>query len=73
MDKEFIEFISERDNYSIDYLSKKSIIETLSLREKSSFNEIVLISEKAKILNLQKNMGYIQANLSILKETIEDN
>ena len=28
MDKEFIEFISERDNYSIDYLSKKSIIET---------------------------------------------
>ena len=52
---------------------KKSIIETLSLREKSSFNEIVLISEKAKILNLLKNMGYIQANLSILKETIEDN
>ena len=52
---------------------KKNITDVLSLREKSSFNEIVLISEKEKISNLLKNQGYILADITILKETLEDN
>ncbi len=52
---------------------KKNILETLSLREKSSFNEIVLINEKEKILNLLKNQGYILAEITMLKEILDDN
>jgi Outer membrane protein/protective antigen OMA87 len=52
---------------------RESINERISLREKSSFNEVVLINEKQKILNLLKNQGYILADLTILKETLDDN
>ena len=52
---------------------KEDITEVLSLREKSSFNEINLINEKEKILNLLKSQGYIQAKLDVFKEDIGDN
>ena len=52
---------------------KEDITEVLSLREKSSFNEINLINEKEKILNLLKSQGYIQAKLDVFKEDIGEN
>ena len=52
---------------------KEAINEVLSLREKSSFNEINLINEKEKIINLLKSQGYIQAKLDVFKEDIGDN
>lgn len=52
---------------------KEAINEVLSIREKSSLNEIELKREKIKILNLLKELGYFQADISILKETIKDN
>ena len=52
---------------------KEDINNILSLREKSSFNDVVLITEKEKILSLLKNQGYIYADVTILKENLEDN
>ena len=52
---------------------KEAINEVLSIREKSSLNELILKDEKAKMLNVLKSQGYIQANIKILKETITDN
>ena len=45
----------------------------MSLREKSSFNEINLKYEKEKILNVLKTQGYIQAKLDVFKEELSDN
>ena len=45
----------------------------MSLREKSSFNEINLKKEKTKILNVLKAQGYIQAKLNVFKEEMGDN
>ena len=52
---------------------QESINEVLSLREKSSFNEINLINEKEKIIKLLKSQGYIQAKIDVFKEVLKDN
>ena len=52
---------------------QEAISNVLTLREKSSFNEINLINEKEKILDLLKTQGYIQAKLDIFKEDLGDN
>ena len=51
---------------------KEDIIKVLSLREKSSFNEVILKKEKKKISDLLKEQGYLQNKIDILKETISD-
>ena len=43
---------------------KDAIIKTLTLRQKSSFNEVVLIKEKEKIIKELKSQGYIFVKLS---------
>jgi len=52
---------------------QEDIVGVMTLREKSSFNEINLINEKEQILNLLKSQGYIQAKLDIFKEDAGDN
>jgi len=52
---------------------QEDIADAMSLREKSSFNEINLIEEKEKILNLLKTQGYIQAKLKVFKEDMGEN
>ena len=52
---------------------KEAIADVMSLREKSSFNEINLINEKDKILNLLRTQGYIQAELDVFKEEMGEN
>ena len=52
---------------------QESITDVLSLREKSSFNEINLINEKEKIIKLLKTQGYIQAKIDVFKEVLKDN
>ena len=52
---------------------RETVSNVLSIREKSSFNEIFLIDEKEKILNTLKDIGYVFANVEILKEELDDN
>ena len=52
---------------------KEAIADVMSLREKSSFNEINLMNEKDKILNLLRTQGYIQAELDVFKEEMGEN
>ena len=42
---------------------RETVSDVLSIREKSSFNEIFLIDEKEKILNTLKDIGYVFANV----------
>ncbi len=49
------------------------INEVVSMREKSSFNEVLLIDEKDKIISTLKNIGYIFAEVEILKEELDGN
>ena len=52
---------------------KDAIVKTLTLREKSSFNEVALINEKEKIIKELKSQGYIFVKLDILKKELVDN
>ena len=52
---------------------KEDINKVLTLREKSSFNEVVIFKEKEKVSNLLKNQGYISSEINILKENLDDN
>ena len=52
---------------------KEAVSSVLSIREKSSFNEIILINEKDKILNALKDLGYVFASVDILKEELNEN
>ena len=52
---------------------RETVSNVLSIREKSSFNEIFLIDEKEKILNTLKDIGYVFADVEILKEELDDN
>ncbi len=52
---------------------KETISDVLSIREKSSFNEILLKEEKNKILNVFKDLGYVFVKVDILKEDLDQN
>ena len=52
---------------------KDAVNEVLSIREKSSFNEIRLIEEKDKILAVLKEQGYQFAKIDFYKEDLDDN
>ena len=52
---------------------KDDINSVLTIREKSSFNEIRLVEEQEKIINLLKERGYIFSKIEFLKEDLDDN
>ena len=52
---------------------KEGINNVLSIREKSSFNEIKLIEEQEKILSLLKEQGFHFAKIDFYKEDLDDN
>ena len=52
---------------------KEKINSVLSIREKSSFNEINLIEEKEKIISLLKDQGFYFAKIDFYKEELSDN
>ena len=52
---------------------KESINKALSIREKSSFNEIRLIEEQEKIISLLKDQGYHFVKIDFYKEDLNDN
>ena len=63
-----INFKNIKSSKIIDLISKNSLV-----REKSSFNEILLKNEKERIENVLKNLGYYSSNLNIFKETFDNN
>ena len=80
-EKNILQFYIEENpiisNIKVEGIKAKRIQEdiksVMSLREKSSFNEINLKYEKEKILNVLKTQGYIQAKLDVFKEELSDN
>jgi len=52
----------------IDLIKSDSLI-----REKSSFNKILIKNEKDRILRLLKNLGYYSSNLDILIKSLDNN
>jgi len=52
---------------------KDVITKNLNLRDRSSFNEILLLEDKNKIIDSLKSVGYYFADVKVLKEVLEDN
>ena len=52
---------------------KDVITENLDLRERSSFNENLLLSDQNKILDNLRSLGYYFANVEVYKEDLQDN
>ena len=52
---------------------KDVITENLDLRERSSFNENLLLSDKNKILDNLRSLGYYFGNVEVYKEDLQDN
>ena len=52
---------------------KEGINKVLSIREKSSFNEIRLLEEREKIILLLKEQGYLFTKVNFYKEDLNDN
>jgi len=52
---------------------KDVITKNLNLRDRSSFNEILLLEDKKKIIDSLKSVGYYFADVKVLKEVLEDN
>jgi len=52
---------------------KEGINKVLSIREKSSFNEIRLLEEREKIISLLKEQGYLFTKVNFYKEDLNDN
>ena len=50
----------------------ENITKNLNLKERSSFDEEVLRSDKNKIINSLKDLGYFFSNVDIFKEELED-
>ena len=52
---------------------QEEVKKVLTLREKSSFNEILLVEEKQKISNTLKGLGYVFSKVEFLVEDLDDN
>ena len=52
---------------------KDGINEVLSIREKSSFNEVKLIEEQEKIISILKEQGFHFAKIDFYKEVLDNN
>ncbi len=65
------------ENISIDGVKAKKIKEaikkTISLKSRSSFNELLLLEDKKRLTNLLKNSGYYFATVEVFLEELNDN
>ena len=65
------------ENITIEGIKAKKIKEAiqkeLSLKSRSSFNELILLDDKKKITNLLKNIGYYFATVDVYSEELNDN
>jgi outer membrane protein insertion porin family len=52
---------------------KQKITEGLSLRSRSSFNDVILREDRNKIINSLKNLGYFSPTVEIAIEELSDN
>ena len=52
---------------------KEAIKKELSLKSRSSFNELILLEDKKKITHLLKNIGYYFATVDVYSEELKDN
>ena len=52
---------------------RNSVLNNLQLKNRSSYNEIILQKDKEKILQSLNNLGYIFASVDILKTTLTNN
>ena len=50
-----------------------TVIQNLTLKERSPFNEIFLSSDKEKIINTLKTLGYYFSEIDVFKEILDDN
>ena len=50
-----------------------AIKSNLELKERSSYNEIILLEDKTKIINSLNNLGYYFANVDVLVINLDDN
>ena len=65
------------ENISIEGIKakkiKKAINKIISLKSRSSFNQLILLEDKKRITNLLKNTGYYFATVEIFLEELNDN
>ena len=65
------------ENISIEGIKAKKIKEAInkiiSLKSRSSFNQLILLEDKKRITNLLKNTGYYFATVEIFLEELNDN
>ena len=65
------------ENITIEGIKAKKIEEAikkeLSLKSRSSFNELILLEDKKKISNLLKNIGYYFTTVEVYSEELNDN
>ena len=63
-------------NIIYEGIKSQTMLETikkdLKLKERSSFNETLLLADKKKIINSLKNLGYFFSKVDILKEDLGD-
>ena len=50
-----------------------TVIQNLTLKERSPFNEIFLSSDKEKMINTLKTLGYYFSEIDVFKEILDDN
>ena len=65
------------ENIEIDGIKsntlKEQILKTISLKSRSSYNEILLNNDILKISNFLKNIGYFFSNINVVKKVTLDN
>ncbi len=73
----FVKELPIIENITIEGVKAKKIKEAikkeLSLKSRSSFNELILLEDKKKITNLLKNIGYYFATVDVYSEELKDN
>ncbi len=51
----------------------KALKENLKIKERTSYNEILIIEDKKKMINDLKSLGYFFANVDVIVESLENN
>ena len=73
----FVKELPIIENITIEGIKAKKIKEAikkeLSLKSRSSFNELILLEDKKKITNLLKNIGYYFTTVEVYSEELNDN
>jgi len=64
-------------NITYDGVKSKELLgditKNLNLKERSPYNDVLLMSDKTKIVNSLKQFGYYFSEVEVLKDTLEDN